>query len=104
MQVGESLVTNPDPNATPDELLISAIGPEGEYETQYIRRSTLTADGAPVLSPEQVTVLTGALATIQERFRVVYDKQDDAGFAMDVEFKFGADGGLVVKQARPWVD
>ena len=37
-----ALVTNPDPNATPDELLVSAIGPNGEYETQYIRRSTLT--------------------------------------------------------------
>ena len=49
VQVGESLVTNPDPDATPDKLLISAIGPEGEYETQHIRRSTLTKDGAPVL-------------------------------------------------------
>ena len=45
VQVGESLVTNPDPNATPDELLVSAIGPNGEYETQYIRRSTLTTGG-----------------------------------------------------------
>jgi pyruvate,water dikinase len=104
VQVGESLVTNPDPDATPDELLVSAIGPQGEYETQYIRRSTLTADGAPVLSAQQIAVLTEALETIQQRFKVVYEKQDDDGFAMDVEFKFGADGGLVVKQARPWVD
>jgi hypothetical protein len=104
VQVGESLVTNPDPNATPDELLVSAIGPQGEYETQYIRRSTLTAGGAPVLSAAQISVLTDALAVIQERFRVVYGKRDDAGFAMDVEFKFGRDGALVVKQARPWVE
>ena len=104
VQVGESLVTNPDPNATPDELLISAIGPEGEYETQYIRRSTLTQDGKHVLSDDEVATLTTALATIQERFKVVYAKQDDPGFAMDVEFKFGANGRLVVKQARPWVD
>jgi pyruvate, water dikinase len=104
VQVGESLVTNPDPSATPDELLVSAIGEHGEYETQYIRRSTLTRDGRPVLSPEQVAELTGALETIQERFKAIYGKQDDPGFAMDVEFKFGAGGDLVVKQARPWVE
>ncbi|MFP5361641.1 MAG: PEP/pyruvate-binding domain-containing protein [Thermoleophilia bacterium] len=104
VQVGESLVTNPDPDATPDEMLISAIGPQGEYETQYIRRSTLTQDGRPVLSAGQLAVLTQALETIQARFRVVYARQDDAAFAMDVEFKFAVDGGLVVKQARPWVD
>jgi hypothetical protein len=104
VQVGESLVTNPDPDATPDELLISAIGEHGEYETQYIRRSTLTADGRPVLSAQQIALLTGALETIQARFAIVYDKRAEDGFAMDVEFKFGADGGLVVKQARPWVD
>jgi hypothetical protein len=104
VQVGESLVTNPDPNATPDELLISAIGEHGEYETQHIRHSTLTQDGKPVLSAEQVATLTTALETIQERFKIVYGRQDDAGFAMDVEFKFGAGGGLVVKQARPWVE
>ena len=104
VQVGESLVTNPDPDATPDELLISAIGEHGEYETQYIRRSTLTPDGKPVLSPEQIALLTDALETIQERFAVVYDKRGDDGFAMDVEFKLGADRALAVKQARPWVD
>ena len=52
VQVGESLVTNPDPNATPDELLVSAIGPNGEYETQYIRRSTLTTDGKSVMTAD----------------------------------------------------
>lgn len=104
VQVGESLVTNPDPSATPEELLISAIGPRGEYETQVIRRSTLTPDGAPVLTGEQIAELTAALATIQARFEDVYGRRPGDGFAMDVEFKFGAGGGLVVKQARPWVE
>jgi len=104
VQVGESLVTNPDPSATPDELLISAIGEHGEYETQHIRHSTLTADGAPVMTAEQIGVLTGLLATIQERFAVVYDKLGDPGFAMDVEFKVDAAGALAIKQARPWVE
>ena len=104
VQVGESLVTNPDPNATPDELLISAIGEQGEYETQYIRRSTLTPDRKPVMTREQVAGLTGVLETIQARFKQVYDKADDDGFAMDVEFKVDAAGKLAVKQARPWVE
>ena len=104
VQVGESLVTNPDPNATPDELLISAIGEHGEYETQYIRRSTLTNGDATVMTPKQIAELTGLLATIQERFKVLYGKQDDPGFAMDVEFKVDAHGLLAVKQARPWVE
>ncbi|MDP1848785.1 MAG: PEP/pyruvate-binding domain-containing protein [Solirubrobacteraceae bacterium] len=104
VQVGESLVTNPDPSAVPDELLISAIGEHGEYETQYIRRSTLTEDGATVMTAEQIAELTKLLATIQERFKALYGKQDDPGFAMDVEFKVDRHGQLAVKQARPWVE
>ena len=97
-------MTNPDPNATPDELLVAAIGPEGQYETQYIRRSSLTTGGAGVMTPEQIARLTRAMETIQQRFRALYRAQDDPLFAMDIEFKTAAGGGLVVKQARPWVD
>ena len=104
VQVGESLVTNPDPNATPDELLISAIGEHGEYETQYIRRSTLTKDGAAGDDAGADRRADRLLETIQARFKVVYGKEDDAGFAMDVEFKVDARGALAVKQARPWVE
>ncbi len=104
VQVGESLVTNPDPDATPDELLISAIGPNDEYETQYIRRSTLTTGGATVMTPEQIAELTRALEIVQRRFKLIYRAADKPGFAMDVEFKIDVAGRLVVKQARPWVD
>ncbi|MEY2515754.1 MAG: hypothetical protein QOJ89_3112, partial [bacterium] len=104
VQVGESLVTNPDPSATPDELLISAIGEHGEYETQVVRRSTLTKNGAPVMTPEQLHTLTGLLETIQRRFAVLYGRRGDPSFAMDVEFKVDAGGALAVKQARPWVE
>ncbi len=104
VQVGESLVTNPDPNATPDELLVSAIGPNEEYETQYIRRSTLTTDGESVMTDEQIARLTTAMETIQRRFKIVYNAQRNPAFAMDIEFKIDVGGKLVVKQARPWVD
>jgi hypothetical protein len=101
VQVGESLVTNPDPNATPDELLVSRIGEHGEYETQYIRRSTLRTDARGVMSAEQISRLTRAMETIQRRFKAIYGAQRDPAFAMDIEFKIDAGGTLVVKQARP---
>jgi hypothetical protein len=104
VQVGESLVTNPDPNATPDELLVSAIGPNGEYETQYIRRSTLTTGGDSVMTDEQIALLTDAMEIIQRRFKVIYGARGNPAFAMDIEFKIDVAGKLVVKQARPWVD
>ena len=104
VQVGESLVTNPDPDATPDELLVSAIGPNGEYETQYIRRSTLTAGDESVMTDEQIGRLTGAMEIIQRRFKVIYKARRNPAFAMDIEFKIDVAGELVVKQARPWVD
>jgi phosphoenolpyruvate synthase/pyruvate phosphate dikinase len=103
-QVGESLVTNPDPSAIPDEILVSAIGPNSEYEIQYIRHSSLTGGGQGVLTVTQLEELTRAMEVIQEHFKDVYGRQGDATFAMDIEFKVDAQGGLIVKQARPWVE
>jgi pyruvate, water dikinase len=104
VQVGESLVTNPDPSAVPDELLISAIGPQGEWETQFIRHSSLTADGAAVLSSAHLDELRRALQRLHRHFTDVYQRQNDDTFAMDIEFKVTIDKQLVIKQARPWVD
>lgn len=103
VQVGEALVTNPDPNAVPEELLVMRVDPESPYETIYIRRSSLTKGSAPVLTAPQVAELTAKLHRIQEHFRQVYRASSEA-FAMDVEFKLDSEGRLVIKQARPWVD
>ena len=103
-QVGEDLVTNPEDGAVPEEFLISPIGENFEWETQYIRRSNLTDNGAPVLSEQHVLELRSAMQRIQSHFRVVYNAFGDREFAMDIEFKVDADGQLVIKQARPWVD
>lgn len=102
-QVGESLVTNPDPSAVPDEMLISAIGPNGEYEVQKIRSSTLTEAGKSVLTREQLQELVSVMEKIQEHFKQVYGRTGDATFAMDLEFKILDNGKLWVKQARPVV-
>lgn len=104
VQVGEALVTNPDPGATPDELLVSAIGPNNELETQYIRHSSLVAAGETVLSVAQIDQLVVEMRRIQAHFRRVYERQNDPAFAMDIEFKIDVDDQLVIKQARPWVD
>jgi pyruvate, water dikinase len=102
-QVGESLITNPD-GSTPDEFLVSAIGPSGEYEVQYVQRSNQVAAGKTVLTSAQIGELVKALDKVQKHFKVVYEKQNDPKFAMDVEWKFDKDGKLVVKQARPVVE
>lgn len=100
-QVGESLVTNPDAGAVPDEFLVSAIGPGGEYEIQFIRHSSEREPGQSVLGDAHLAELLDAMERIQEHFRVLYGATGDATFAMDIEFKVTAEGLLSVKQARP---
>lgn len=104
VQVGESLVTNPEDDATPDEFLVSVIPPQDRYEVQYIRRSSEVTDGAHVLDASQVRELTATMEKIHVHFKKIYDREHDAGFAMDIEFKIDQARRLVVKQARPWVE
>ncbi|MEW5849885.1 MAG: PEP/pyruvate-binding domain-containing protein [Myxococcota bacterium] len=104
VQVGEELVTNPEGGATPDEFLISAIGPHGEFETQYVKHSNQVEQGKTILTEAQARELTSVMERIQAHFQRVYGKEQDKSFAMDIEFKIGKDGKLVVKQARPYVD
>jgi phosphoenolpyruvate synthase/pyruvate phosphate dikinase len=103
-QVGESLVTNPDPGARPEEFLISRIGEHGEYETQYISRSSLAPAGTPVLKQADIERLVEAMEAIHPHFAGLYGRPDDPSFAMDIEFKIRKDGSLQIKQARPTVD
>ncbi len=103
-QLGEDLVTNPTAGATPDEFLVSRIGPNGEDETQYISHSSQVEEGQTVLSPERVEELVAALERIHAHFKPLYGREGDATFAMDVEFKIRANGALQIKQARPVVD
>jgi phosphoenolpyruvate synthase/pyruvate phosphate dikinase len=102
-QVGESLITNPD-GSRPDEFLVSRIGPNQEWETQYVTHSDQVPAGRTVLTDANVRVLVSALERIQAHFRRVYHAEQDPKFAMDVEWKFDRQGQLVVKQARPVVD
>jgi pyruvate, water dikinase len=104
VQLGEDLVTNPQPDSVPDEFLISAIGPAGAYEVQYLRRSSYLPGGQTVLTSAQINRLAAAMEIIQRHFQVeVYRAEADPTFGMEIEFKIAADGTLQIKQARPWV-
>ncbi len=106
-QVGEALVTNPDPNATSEEFLVMEDADPNSgrrYETIRIRRSNLVEEGATVLSDDRLKELVAQMEITQAHFRNVYQAQDNEKFAMDLEFKVTQDSKLVIKQARPWVD
>ena len=98
-QVGEDLVTNPGAGATPEELLISALGLQGEFVTQELSSSSLTDQ--PVLSANQIGELVSAMQRIQRHFAKLYGEAGNPAFAMDLEFKIDVNNQLVIKQARP---
>jgi phosphoenolpyruvate synthase/pyruvate phosphate dikinase len=104
-QAGKSeTVTSPDEGAVPDELLVSRIGPNGEYETQYIRHSNQVADDKTVLTRAQLAELVKAMERIHAHFGKLYDRTQDPSFAMDVEFMVNKEGRVLILQARPVVD
>jgi hypothetical protein len=104
VQVGEDLVTNPEPNSVPDEFVVSTVGQNGAYEVQYLRHSSYLTGGNTVLSADQVSELVSVLDNIHRHFRdQVYGAGQDPDFAMEIEFKIEAAGELSIKQARPWV-
>jgi hypothetical protein len=44
------------------------------------------------------------MRVLTQRFARLYDKEDDANFAMEIEFKVNSKGKVLVKQARPWIE
>ncbi|PIE51944.1 hypothetical protein CSA37_09205 [Candidatus Fermentibacteria bacterium] len=104
-QTGEDLVTNPEELSVPDVFTVMNTSPLGEeiLETVYIGFSNRTEPGEHVLSEEQTHLLSEYLQRIHEHFSFL-QPYDLHSFAMEVEFKITADGELVIKQARPWVN
>jgi hypothetical protein len=105
VQVGEDLVTNPPELSIPDEFLVADLIGAERYEIQYVRRSNLVVAGGHVLTKEQIFLLADMMGVVQAHFRRLYQVHPrDRHFALDIEFKITADGRLVIKQARPWVE
>jgi pyruvate, water dikinase len=101
-QLGESLVTNPDPNAVPEEFLIAELVGATRYEIQYVTFSSLLAAGQTVITRAHAEQLADTMSLIQNRFKTLY--QGDSTFAMEIEFKVDVANQLVVKQARPFAE
>ncbi|MEM7384309.1 MAG: PEP/pyruvate-binding domain-containing protein [Verrucomicrobiota bacterium] len=107
VQVGEDLVTNPEEESVPEELLVSYIlahdnWPYYEYELQYARYSNRVAADETVLTRDQAIDLADRMWEVQIHFQNLYDEMDNPDFAVDLEFKITKEGQLVIKQARPW--
>ena len=100
-QIGEDLVTNPDEDSSPEELLLGWYKRDGH---EIVRPSKEADKGKSLLSDEHLQQLRDHLAAVHEEFAALYERDpEDRKFAMEIEFKVDRDGKLVVKQARPWV-
>ncbi len=101
-QVGESLITNPDPNSVPEEILLYE-KPSHGVGYLVLRLSNLVSDGELVMDQIYLDQMREYLTIIHDEFAILYDVVGIEGFAMDIEYKVTAEDQLVIKQARPWV-
>ncbi len=97
-QVGEDLVTNPEANSYPEELLLDSQG-----TATVLARSNLAKPGELLMSEAQMVQLRNNLQTIHDRFKTLYNVQYGEDYAIEIEFKITAADKLAIKQARPWV-
>lgn len=99
IQIGEDLVTNPDQQSSPEEILLAWRSENGH---QVIRRSDAVGEDEQLLSDAHLREMRESLNAIFYHFEEIY-KPGDNRFAIEIEFKIDRDGKLVIKQARPWV-
>ena len=104
VQVGENLVTNPEADSVPEEYLIAPLATPTD-EIQYIRFSNLIPEGETVLTRDQALDLRAKMNTLHTHFLNKYSPSGDTStWAMEIEFKITSRGGLIIKQARPWLN
>jgi len=99
-QVGESLITNPDANTVPEEIILYKNPVQGYF---VLRNSNLVADGELVMGEEYLSQMREYMKVIHDEFAELYDVVGAEGFGMDIEYKVTVDDRLIIKQARPWV-
>ncbi len=101
-QVGEALITNPDPNAIAEEILLYEDPSQGAGYL-VLRLSNLVNPGELVMDQVYLDQMREYLTIIHDSFAVLYDVVGAEGFGMDIEYKVTAQNQLLIKQARPWV-
>ena len=97
-QIGEDLITNPDADSIPEEVLLDYSG-----EPYTLGLSNHAEPGRLIMSSEQMRQLRQHLTTIHDRFRGLYSPSAGEPFAIEIEFKMTSEDVLAIKQARPWV-
>ena len=101
-QVGESLITNPDPNSVPEEILLYE-NPDQAGGYLVLQLSNLVEQGELVMDQIYLDQMREFLSLIHDEFAILYNVEGVEGFGMDIEYKVTAQDQLVIKQARPWV-
>ena len=97
-QLGEDLVTNPEANSRPEEILLDPAG-----AATVLARSNLAPLNHLLMTDAEMIQLRNNLRTIHDHFKTLYNPGLGIGFAMEIEFKITAQNKLAIKQARPWV-
>lgn len=99
-QVGEDLVTNPEGQSIPEEILMDWWDSNNYRIVQTSNRAT---DNKRILTDAYLRELSRYLAAIHNKFSQLYGPAAQmADFAMEIEFKITSEGKIAVKQARPW--
>ena len=101
-QIGESLITNPDPNSAPEEILLYR-DPSQSGGYLVLRLSNLVNAGELIMDEEYLNQMRDYLTVIHDEFATLYGVAEQEDFAMDIEYKVTAQNQLAIKQARPWV-
>lgn len=100
-QIGEDLITNPENNSVPEEILLDN---SEDFGYIIVQNSNLVPAGTAVISDDDLQKLRDYLLIIHNEFQVLYEAENDPNFAMDIEYKITKDDILAIKQARPWTN
>ena len=99
-QVGEDLVTNPEAQSIPEEILMDW---SDSNIYRVVTTSNRTTDGGRILTDTYLRQLNSYLGIIHNKFSLLYGPVGrERDFAVEIEFKITSEGKLSIKQVRPW--